>query len=83
MMRHTMRPIGLRSLIAGTAVCALLLVTGCGDDEDGESTSPEETTSQTTAQGTSAPSSAPSTSRSPSSSNGVIIAESMRPKRAM
>lgn len=84
MMRHTMGPIGLRSLTAGAAVCSLLLVTACGDDEDGESTSPEETTSQTTAQGTSAPStiaptSAPGTTMPPMTGGSTAPASTGSP----
>lgn len=46
MMRHTMGPIALRSLTAGAAVCSLLLVTACGDDEDESSPSPDATSEQ-------------------------------------
>ncbi len=53
-MRHTMSPIGIRSLTAGTAVCALLLVTGCGDDDE-SSTSTDATSEQSPAADTTSP----------------------------
>jgi len=55
MMRHTMGPIALRSLTAGAAVCSLLLVTACGDDEDESSPSPNATSEQSPAADTTAP----------------------------
>jgi len=63
MMRHTMGPIALRSLTAGAAVCSLLLVTACGDDEDESSPSPDATSEQSPpAETTPATASSPPTS---------------------
>lgn len=50
-----MGPIALRSLTAGTAVCSLLFVTACGDDEDESSPSPNATSEQSPAADTTAP----------------------------
>jgi len=54
MMRHTMRPIGLRSLGASAAICSLLLVTACGGDDE-SSTSTDATSEQSPAADTTAP----------------------------